>query len=315
MNTNEPGDNSFSMDVSRQQMTVVTELFRAVTTMYHVDELFQWLAYAIVQHLDVQLLQFWTNSVNRTGQLAVQLRTIVSQDPSLPQRIVVNDHVALVVQRVAQERSIYNPQPIKNMFSQYQSVRLKRYGLYYCGGCFMSTNVLLPPPDDPLSHGNPTALFALMPLVFLQHISHPDLVHTIGVILKQAVALAENRGLLLPVAANSHQPSSPPPAQVPLPQQALPPTPAELIPRRKQDASAMLASNPFASTTIIAHKQARRLYTAIDGHTNVADLCNATGLSLKEAYEALQELLAHQRIELYESGGQLVNASLLFNNR
>ena|SRR5947209_3333613 len=315
MNTYEPGDYSFPMDMSRQQMTVVTELFRAVTTMYHVDELFQWLAYAIVQHLDVQLLQFWTNSVNRTGQLAVQLRTIVSQDPSLPQRIVVNDHVALVVQRVAQERSIYNPQPIKNMFSQYQSVRLKRYGLYYCGGCFMSTNVLLPPPDDPLSHGNPTALFALMPLVFLQHIPHPDLVTTIGVILKQAIAIAEDRGLLLPAAANSPQQSSPLPVQVPLPQQASPPGQAELIPRRKQDASAMLASNPFARTTIIVDKQARRLYTAIDGRSNVADLCNATGLSLKEAYEALQKLLVQQRIELYESGGQLVNASSLFNNR
>ena len=178
----------------------------------------------------------------------------------------------------------------------------------------MNSNVLLPPPGDPLSHEKPSTLFAMIPLVFLQQFSHPDLVHTIGVILKQAVAIAENRGLLLPAAANSPQLSSPP-AQVPLPQQASPPTPAELIPRRKQDASAMLASNPFASTSIIADKQARRLYTAIDGRTNVADLCNATGLSLKEGYKALQELLAHQRIELYESGGQLVNASLLFNNR
>src|SRR5437588_2417844 len=243
MNTYEPGDYSFPMDMSRQQMTVVTELFRAVTTMYHVDELFQWLAYAIVQHLDVQLLQFWTNSVNRTGQLAVQLRTIVSQDPSLPERIVVNDQVALVAQRLAHERRIYNLQPTENMFSQYQSVRLNRYGLYYCGGCFMNSNVLLPPPGDPLSHEKPSTLFAMIPLVFLQQFSHPDLVHTIGVILKQAVAIAENRGLLLPAAANSPQLSSPP-AQVPLPQQASPPTPAELIPRRKQDASAMLASNP-----------------------------------------------------------------------
>ena len=315
MNTHEPGDNFFSMDVSRQQMTVVSQLSRAVTTMYHVDELFQWLAYAIVQHLDVQLIQFWTNSVNHTGQLAVQLRTIVSQDPSLPERIVVNDQVARVAQRLAYERRVYNALPVEQMFSQYQSIRLQRYGLYYCGGCFMSSNILLSPAGDPLSREKPSALFAMIPLVFLRQISHPDLVHTIGVILKQAVAIAENRGLLLPAAANSPQPSSPLPAQVPPPQQASPPTPAELIPRRKQDASAMLASNPFARTTIIADKQARRLYTAIGGRTNVADLCNATGLSLKEAYEALQELLARQRIELYEPGGHLVNASLLFNNR
>lgn len=77
----------------------------------------------------------------------------------------------------------------------------------------------------------------------------------------------------------------------------------------------MLSDNPFASSAVISDKQARRLHAAIDGRMNVANLCEATGMDIKEVYAALQTLLTLRRVEIYEPNGRLVNASLFLNNR
>src|SRR5690348_12325660 len=73
-------DDPSSRKIIEQQKTIGVQLIRTITTMRQVDELFQWLAHTIVQYLDVQFIQFWTNQVNQHNQIAVQLRAMVSQD-------------------------------------------------------------------------------------------------------------------------------------------------------------------------------------------------------------------------------------------
>jgi hypothetical protein len=183
-------------------------------------------------------------------------------------------------------------------------------------------------------------------LLFVRQSFHPDVIYTIGLILDQAITMAGNRGLLQqqgtippPPVASQYTPSSPiasqytpsPPASQytpppPIaPQLTTPPlvTPQytsprsepalpldQLVPRRRQDADFLLSNNPFASTTTISDKKARRLHAAIDDHTNIADLCKHTGMNMQEIYIALQMLLEQHRIELYEPGGQLARTSL-----
>src|SRR5690242_18796265 len=99
-----PGNHSSTDDINRRQMTVMAQLFRAVTTMNHIDELFRWLAYMMVQRFDVQLTQLWANQNDYADLNAVRLRSMVRQDSSLPEQISVNDQVASIAQRMARER-------------------------------------------------------------------------------------------------------------------------------------------------------------------------------------------------------------------
>ncbi len=285
--------------------------------MSHIDEVFQWLAYAMVKRFNVQLIQFWTYSISRTGQRSVQLRMMVPQDPSLPEQIVVNDQIVLIAQRIVYEQQSIQPQPAANIFTHYQALLLQRHGLNYCAGNSFTANVLLPPRSNTSHEMLPSPLVMAI-LLFFRQSPHLDLVSTVGSVLEQAVILAGNRGLLLP--ATNVPPSFaspiPPPLvmQATLPQQVLPPL-TELIPRRKQDANFLLTSSPFASSAVISDKQARRLHAAIDGHTNVSGLCNSTGMSIDTVYTALQTLLTQDRIEIYGPSGRIVDSSLFLKSR
>ena len=339
MNTEGTGDNSPAReDISKSQMALIAQLFQVVMSMHHIDEMFQWLAYAIVQHFNIQVTQFWTNQMNPNGRLVTQLRMIVCQDPTLPEKVVVNDHIAYIAQRVISERRSYRPQPVETIFPSYQAAVLKRYGLSYCGACFTSSDFLLPPPESIFSNERSPTSLALTTLLWSAQSLPPDLIPAISIVLEQAIAVAGNRGLLLPVGAPMRpqvmlpftptpaSPFTPTPASPFAPQPASPftPTPASqftphpmsreavpalelLIPRRRSDADLMLTDNPFGGAAIISDKKARRLYAAIDGHANLASLCDVTGMSMKEVHIALQKLLGQQRIELYEPGGQPVN--------
>ncbi len=294
------GDSSSSIDISRQQKAILAQLFRVVQTVEQVDQLFQWLAASIVQGFRIQLIQFWT--VEATGLLALPLSPPVRQDATLPEQIVANNDLALLAQRMARERRIYGTQPVESLFSQYRASLLKRYRLNYCTGSFMTAHALLPPPAGQAGTPGP---FAMTILIFVSNQPQPNLMPSITSIVSQAVILARNRGVLLPIA------SGPTPTR-PLRQEPLPLS--ELIPRRREDTDTMLLNNPFSTTAVIADKQARRLYMAIHGRTNVAELCRNTGMNLKEVYTALCILLDQKRIDLYEPDGQLVDVDLLPDN-
>ncbi len=89
----------------------------------------------------------------------------------------------------------------------------------------------------------------------------------------------------------------------PLRQQPLPDV-RGLIPYRIENDEVMRLYNPTA----------RRLYTAIDGRKNIEALCTITHLELKEAYEALQILLARHSIQLYSPEGRRVESLPFFRN-
>lgn len=305
-------DDPSSRKIIEQQKTIGLQLLRTITTMRQVDELFHWLAHTIVQYLDVQFIQFWTNQVNQRNQIAVQLRAMVSQDPSVPQQIVVNDHVASIAQRVVSERLMYAPQPVEALFSQYQAILLKRYGLYFCIGCFTASDSLLPHNSYPAQDAGYPVPLAMATLLLLRKIPHRDFVPVISTLLEQAVVAAGNRGLLLPPSRASlgHLPLN----QMTSRQESLTPL-GQLIPYRKQEDAYMLSDNPFKGPSVIANKPARSLYNAIDGRINVTGLGETTGMNLKELYAALQVLLEQRRIGFHEPGGREVDTSLYFDRR
>jgi hypothetical protein len=311
-------DYTFQEGKERQQSTILSQLMRVVPAMHDLDELFWWLAEAIVQRYDVQLIQFWTFQINQSGQRSAQLRAMVAQDSSLPEQAVVNEQITRTVALISGEQSPPTPQPVEHIFPYYQASLLKRCGLNYCTHCSLDSTAPFPASKNSRPYERATAHLIITATLFLRQLAHGDPATAIRAILEQTVVIAEHRGLLALPAPPSRQPAPPqpePPARQPIPsrpaQQHEVALLSDLIPRRKQDPELLMSSNPFTSPIAITDKQARRLHTAIDGHKNVGALCTSTGMDFREVFAALQILLAQQRIDLYEPGGRQVPASHL----
>jgi len=328
----EDSDQFAQLNPGKQQVALLPRLMQVVTSMHHIDELLQWLAQAFVYYFNVQVAVFWTNHVSQAGQLAVQLRTIARQDPSLSDQILVNDQMQYVAQRLMNERVAHSAQPVEVLFSHYQALLLKRYGLHYWGTFFTSRNALLPPRADIFNQGEASAFLAMTTLCFFKQSPPYNFVATFSQTLDKAMELAETHNLLLR-APGGQMPITPfPVSQVPFPYpspQTPPPfvpqelpfpvqSPAlsllQLIPHRKQDPESLVSSNPFSSAAVISDKKARRLHTAIDGRSTVAELCATTGFNQQEIQQLLRVLWDQQRIEVSEPGGKGVNLALFLNN-
>jgi hypothetical protein len=309
-------DKSSSSYVDRQTMKVVAQLLKAVPTMHHVDEIFQWLAYTIVQQFGIQVVQVWANQVDYTGQMTIQLLTMARQDSTVLEQVVVNEDVAQVAQRIVGERSMHIFRSVESQFSSYRARMLQRYGLHYYAGCQIHQNAGQLAMRNATTFTPASSFLAIAVLLFVKQAPHTDLLSTISFIMNQAVAIAEKRGLLLPPSAAAMTARTtgdiltPTPTPRPTSQQGSPVL-EQLVPRRKDEGDFMLSSNPFTSSSaVIKDKTARRLYMAIDGRMNVEALCESTGMSMKEVYAALQTLLSQRRIEMHEANGRLIDTKL-----
>ena len=291
------------------RLAVFTQLRQVIEAMHSPEEMFQWLSSMIMQRFDVPIVQLWTCENGWTDQPTAQLWAMASQNPSQPLQ-VLSEKAAPVVERIARGQRISSPVSVERVFPAYLASLLKRYGLWLCLYCLDSKQVDFAPEIYAPVHGGAATGFTFVVLLLLSQYPQQDLVSAVTIILEQALVIAENRRLLLPVTAAL--------GQFPTSQEAFtqdtPPALPGLIVRKKQNAGLMLSSNPFASSITITDKQAQRLYDAIDGHRSVTDLSGITGMTLQEAQMALQTLLGLQCVEIYTPEGWPVDTTLLFKN-
>lgn len=304
MNTPRDGDD-YSSYARKLQSVIITKLVVAMANTHHVDELLYRLASAIAQYCGTQVVEFWVNQTNETGQTTVQLRTLVCKDTSLPEHVVVNEHIARMAYHVIGTRSSSLVQPVEMVLPAFQASMLKRYGLRYCINYFLSRNVLIPPPNNVSPQQSPPGLLAMTGCLFFQDSPHRGLTATMNAILEQALTVAEKHSLLLPATADNIGMAS-------TPRQETTNMLEKLIPRHTQDDRLLLSDSPFASSSALPGKKAGRLYSAIDGRKNIAALCAVTGMKTEEAYATLRTLLTRQLIEIHTPEGQRVDASRLF---
>jgi hypothetical protein len=130
-----------------------------------------------------------------------------------------------------------------------------------------------------------------------------QLLRTISFLSGQALRIAISHGFL------STGTSMPPPVQnSSRPAQLIP---SDLIPHRTENIEEAQADNPFAGTLLISDRNARRLYSAVDGEKNVAELAELTFLAPREMSKALSYLLQQQQIRLHEASGTPVEVPLM----
>jgi hypothetical protein len=266
-----------------------------VTAMQHVDEVFLWLAQTFVQYVDIAVVQFLGIRWDTEGQLQVEMRAAASQDPALGQIGYVNNQVLAVAERIFRARRGITSRPVESVFPQEQAALLAQYNLRCWAGYFLHRDGLLPlakterVPEKTLAPFNMIiSLFTLYPL-------STDQTRTIHFILEQAMRIIADRGLLAT-------------QQTPAPKKMLDANAllahAHVIPQRSENIKQ--EDNPFASASVIVDKDARRLYTAIDGERDLAKLAQMTGLRPKEMLASLQYLFEQRKIHFYTQRGDLI---------
>jgi hypothetical protein len=84
----------------------------------------------------------------------------------------------------------------------------------------------------------------------------------------------------------------------------------KLIPHRNGGADLLRVNDPLSVS--ITDRQARLLYSTIDGRKDVEALCTATQMAMEDVIRALRILLSLHRIQLREPGGRVVNSAQFF---
>ncbi len=308
MNNFETNDAASQAHLAEQQLAIVTRLWRAVTTLHHIDEVLQWVAAQIVQRFQIQAAEIWALQPDPGGHYSLQIRTLITVDNSLPEHVIANHHIAEFVTRLYSEQRNYPLQMVNQLLAGYPASTLIRYGLNYITGYyFHSPAALLPAARHTSAPMNSPVPFTLAVLLFQRERRSGDLLVPLQFILPQVVLAAKNHGLL-PDGQDTPVPQGP---NTPIPQHQPQLELWQLIPQRRKEAELLMSSNPLARSVDISDKQARRLYSAIDGKKNIGALRRATGMEAQEVMRALQYLIVQKRVEIYEPGGKLINSSHL----
>lgn len=308
MSNFESKDTTVSQEKTADQpLAILSLLQRAITDMHHIDELFQWLAAQLIEQFQAEVAEIWAMQVNMTGQFALQLRTLVTSDTTLPQHVVANNHITDFATRLFSEQRHHPLQAVNQLFSSYPASTLSRYGQNYVAGYYFHNAVEQLPPSRQAQSGTTRSVpFTLAILLFQRERRAHDLLAALQIILPQMVLIAKNRGLLA-VDPITPLPLSPYAMETPIPRN----NPALhlwiLIPHRKRENELLMSSNPLSRSVDIADKQARRVYSAIDGRKDMDALRRATGLEARELIRIMKMLIAQRRIEFYEPGGKPVD--------
>ncbi len=196
--TNEEENDYFLSTDNDLQFTILTQIIQVTATMRHIDEFLLWFSNILTtSRFGVQIAQIWATQISSTGRMIPRLRCIASQDTTLADNIAVNTNVGIVVARCLADRRSSPCQPVDMIFSRHVSILLKRHGLYYSAIYFFSDAALLPPPMVGSSlHRTPTPL-AISLLLFFRKSPQPAVLATVYSLLKQAIPIVGNHGLLL----------------------------------------------------------------------------------------------------------------------
>lgn len=287
-----------------QPVVLTQQLMQQVAKMQHVDEIFLWLAQTISTRLNIPVVQFWATQAYSSAQPRTELRAQVTQNSAWPQQVYVNRQVATVVERLMREQRNCAPLPVEDVFSPSHAQALAQYTLHYWAGYFLEIDALLPPPGDAPPVGKvATPLNMLVSLFTVQSLS-PRLLRAATFLSEQALRIAVSRGFLAPLPQSATTSASG--KAQPLPQFI------DLVPHRLQKTEEALADSPFSRAAIIPDREARRLYSFIDGRKTIAHLAQLMGQDQKSIVEVLRYLFQNGQIQLYTQAGDVVEDSALF---
>jgi hypothetical protein len=279
-----------------QPIALIALLLQNIGNMQDINEVFLWLSKAITQSFNIAIVQFWATRMDATGQFHAKIEAFAGQNPSIPQPLHVNQHVMAVIERLFYEQQNTASLSVETIFAPLQAILFTRNNLPYWTGYFLPSNIPLSSGRAAFEPGKISPLSTTIVSLFTKTPLSIDQSRAINFTLKQAMRIIISHNFLRPDTQDTAKV-----ARQNLNQKS---TFSAIIPRRLQNIEQSQASNPFANASIIANRNARRLFSLIDGHKNVVELTQVTHLEQKELIEALRYLVQQQRIEFYTRDGE-----------
>jgi hypothetical protein len=179
-----------------QPIVLIAQLTKMMSKMQHADEVFLWLANAMIRGLNIPVIQFWASQQDNTGQFHTEVRAIASQNPALPQHVHLNTHVMVVIERLFHEQRSITSLPIEGIFSPLQTTLFAQYNLHYWASFLLRNDALLPPAKTGGASGKiPTPLVMIVTL-FTQLPLTTDQARSTRFTLEQALRMTIKRGFL-----------------------------------------------------------------------------------------------------------------------
>lgn len=282
----------------KQPVSLIAQLMRSIAQMRHIDEVFVWLSNALVRSLDLPVVQVWKTELDNTGRFQAELRAVTSQTGSLSQEMYLNSQVLTMVEHLFHERRCVRSIPVQGLFSPCQASLCTGHDLHYWAGYFLDSDALFSSTGTAMVSKPMSIRLTIVVSLFTEVPLSASQMRTMSFILNQTMRIIMNSRFH--TFQNSFRP-------VPKDLEgdtfiAL----ADIVPTRSQDLQQFQAANPFAHASIIADKRARRVYSAVDGYRNVAELARITFLDQEALVEALRYLFQQQKIEFHTSSGEHV---------
>jgi hypothetical protein len=306
-------DPSSSSKEGGRPVALIVQLMQQTRNMHHVDEVLLWLADAMVKYLSIPVVQFWVSQKYDSGKDQAEPRASASLYRSLPQQVHLNEQIAELIERLLREQHGTIPLPVTSAFPSPQANWLSQYQLYYWAGYFMKSDLFVPPATGRPTQGKIATPLRLIVSLFTEHPPSQHLLRATNFVLDQSIRIMTERKLLSSVPptitnlANLSYTAKPPQqAQLSL---------TDMIPCRAQNVEQLQANNPFASALVIHEKDARRLYSAIDGQKNIVELAQITHLGTQDMINALLYLVRLRQIRFQDPEGNPIESSLLFSLR
>lgn len=291
-------------------VALIVEFMQQTKNMHHMDEVLLWLSDAMVRYLSISVVQFWISQKYDAGQSQVELRASASLHRSLPQQVHVNVQVAELVERLLREQHGTMPLPVTSIFPLPQVNWLGQYRLFYWSGYFIKSDLFVPPAISKPIQGKIATPLHMIVSFFTEYSPSQHLLRATDFVLKQSITIMTDRKLLstVPFALSDLSYTKPLPQRARL-------TFSDMVPYRTQDIEQLQASNPLASALIIPERNARRLYSMVDGQKSVVELAKLTHLDTQDMINALLYLVQQRHIRLCDPEGKPIESSLLFSLR
>jgi len=200
MESNKNGPFSHHSPGERMQpLALVGPLMQNAASMHHVDELFLWLANAMVQQWSIPLVQFYVTQTYSTEPAQTEVRAAASFDPSLLQNKYLNIEVIIAIERNLQSRQDFIALPIENIFPPKQAYFFAQYNLHHWVGYFLRRNELLAFMRDQPTEGKIATPLHLMVSIFTQQFPSQQFLRAVSFLLGQGLRIAEGRGFFTPI--------------------------------------------------------------------------------------------------------------------
>jgi hypothetical protein len=242
---------------SGQAIALIAQFMQSTVSMQHIDEVFLWLSKAMAQQLGIPVVEFWANQCYTTSRPQIELRAAACLNPAMLRQVFINEHVQRITERFLRERQQSVLLPVERIFPPLQVSFLTKYELHYWTAYTVEHQAFLPPARFAFVPEKIATPLNMIVSGFTQTPLTPGLQRAVSFVTEQSLRIIVNRGFL-----STEMPAAPAPPSNTDQNVAL--SLNTLIPRRTQHIEDLQAANPFAHASIIADKNARRLYGLVD---------------------------------------------------